>query len=117
MKELKCSKCCESKEVIDFDKANNKKRGYSTWCKLCYANYNKTKHDGIYTVYYLPEEHYCGYTKSYDRRLQKHKSEGKDISKAKVLFASKDWNTAVHHEAMFQSYLGIEGLNTNNKSY
>ena len=117
MKELECSKCCKTKIPSEFNKANNKKRGYTNWCKSCYAKYNINKHDGIYTVYYLPEEHYCGYTRSYDRRLQKHKSDGKDINGARVLFASKDWSTAVHHEAMFQSYLGMEGLNTNNKSY
>tara|TARA_R110000796_G_scaffold219443_1_gene335439 strand:- start:15 stop:419 length:405 start_codon:yes stop_codon:yes gene_type:complete len=37
-----------------------------------YKDYNESKKDGYYTVYYLKEEHYVGMTSSLSYRLLKH---------------------------------------------
>ena len=86
-----------------------------------YAEKNKSKRKklreerkpGYYTVYYIPEHHYVGCTKLHPpdriavhRRRNNYNTEG-----WKVLFCSENKAEAFHHEAMFQSILGINGLN------
>ena len=39
--ELKCSTCEKIKNVTEFSKQNNKKRGYSYKCKQCHNEYSK----------------------------------------------------------------------------
>ena len=72
--ELQCTKCKEIKDISKFSKRKNSKKGVNSWCGECYSRLAKSKHDGRYTVYYLPEEHYCGYTKILDRRFETYNS-------------------------------------------
>ena len=74
----------DNKEKIDayrkgWDKDNEDK----------VAAYRKTESethkDGLYTVYLLPREDYVGVTSSLTYRLRHHKSNGKDVSDAKIL--------------------------------
>ena len=46
---------------------------------------DETHKDGLYTVYLLPKENYVGVTSSLTYRLRHHKSNGKDVSDAKIL--------------------------------
>ena len=70
----------------------------------------------VYTVYYIPEEHYCGITKMKpEKRLAHHKYEGRNIEGWRVLFCSEDKAEAYHHEALFHSVLGMNGLIQHNK--
>ena len=72
----------------------------------------KPKIDDGYYVYYLPEEHYCGVTNNlYQRESQHRNTANKNTDGMTILFHSMDRNIAAHHEAMFQSVLGINGLN------
>lgn len=107
---IQCTKCKETKDTSKFTRRKNSKRGFASWCGECYCKLAKSKHDGIYTVYYLPEEHYCGYTKILDRRMNEHAASGKNISNMRILYSSENHTQAIHHEAMFQSYLGMNGL-------
>ena len=66
--------------------------------------------DGYYSVYYLPEEHYCGATNCVDMRIKDHSRKGKNTKGWRILYCSESRNTAVHYEAMFQTVLGIGGL-------
>jgi hypothetical protein len=69
------------------------------------------KQDG-YFVYYLPEEHYCGITNNLSGRESSHRNtENRNTENMMVLFHSMDRSIAAHHEAMFQSVLGMNGLN------
>ena len=69
-----------------------------------------------YSVYYLPNENYCGVTKMKpEKRMAHHKYKGKDVSNWRILFCSEDKLTAYHYEAMYHSVLGMFGLLTNNK--
>ena len=107
---IQCTKCKEIKETSKFTKRKNSKKGFNSWCRECFRGLTKLKHDGIYTVYYLPEEHYCGYTKALDRRMKEHIVAGKNVDNMRVLYASENHIETIHHEAMFQSYLGMNGL-------
>ena len=42
--------------------------------------------------------------------MNEHASKGKNVDGMRILYASKDHADAIYHEAMFQSYLGINGL-------
>ena len=110
MEKLKCTKCNEIKETSNFTPRKNSKKKFLSWCKKCFCDHAKSKHDGIYTVYYLPEENYCGYTKILNRRMNEHAAKGRNIDGMRILYASKNHTDAIHHEAMFQSYLGMNGL-------
>jgi len=111
MKTLTCSKCKSLKSTSEFTPRKTP-RGFNSWCKLCNSSYNTNKrHDGFYSVYYLVNEHYCGYTKNLERRIKDHNRDGKDCSEIRLLYTSKNKIEAAHHEAMFQSYLGMGGLN------
>ena len=74
--------------------------------------YRKARQSGGYFVYYLPSENYCGITVDMYARESQHRTIGKkDTTGMRVLFHSLDRSIAAHHEAMFQSVLGMYGLN------
>jgi len=88
---------------IARDKHNANQRSYTA---------RKPKKDEGYYVYYLPEEHYCGITNNLYQRESSHRNTAlKNTNNMTVLFHSMDKSIAAHHEAMFQSVLGINGLN------
>ena len=90
---VKCSKCNIEKPVDDFYKNHRMKQGHELQCKACKNAYarkyrldNKSKiieerarfkekylkETGGYAVYYLPEEHYIGFTNNVRGRMYKH---------------------------------------------
>jgi len=109
---IECTKCKETKLTTEFSpRAHNSKRGFNSWCKKCNTTHNTAKrHDGFYSVYYIVNEHYCGYTRNLERRITDHKRDGKDCSEVRLLYTSEDRVEAAHTEALFQSYLGMNGL-------
>ena len=65
-----------------------------------------------YWVYYLPESHYVGMTNNLAVRLSTHKGrDGRCVDNYKLLYHCDCPKTAAYHEALFQSVLGMEGLN------
>ncbi len=87
-------------------------------CKPC-RNYVIREHrrkleqlKKVYYVYYLPSENYCGFTNDVSRRISSHSRRGMDTKNFRVLFASEDFIETAHMEALFQSTLGMQGLNT-----
>jgi predicted GIY-YIG superfamily endonuclease len=92
------------------DPVNKEKHNASQ--RLYYTKNIKQKVNDGYYVYYLPEEHYCGITNNLYQRESSHRNTaGKNTNNMTILFHSMDRNIAAHHEAMFQSVLGIGGLN------
>lgn len=85
----KCIKCNRLKRTHLFHKDRSKKSGLSSYCKSCKKKFDslrKRKYgdldkDGnlIYTVYYLPEEHYVGMTKDLLERMRDHTKKGKIV--------------------------------------
>lgn len=111
----KCNTCGEIKTLDGFYKRNE---GYRSRCRKCSnaAGMKKyySKKPGYYSIYYLPEENYCGLTSMYlPDRIDHHRKKGRNIDNWRILFCSADKTEAYHTEALFQSTLGMEGLNCN----
>ena len=71
----------EAIQAKNRDKYRTNTRAILDSKKRRYAN-NRTD---TYSVYYLPEEHYVGMTNAPLNRIQRHKSDGKDIEGFTVL--------------------------------
>ena len=95
--EKNCSKCEESKALSKFYKHIRNKDNLSYHCKECISASRKIYHkvnsvkisikskdyrdkvemiDG-FALYYLPEEHYVGFTNNIKSRLRGHRSKGR----------------------------------------
>jgi hypothetical protein len=91
----KCSKCNRTKRRGLFHRDRSKKNGLSSYCKACKkksdskrtGKYGDRDNEGnyIYTVYYLPEEHYVGMTKDLMQRMRDHKKKGKIVEGYEVV--------------------------------
>ena len=93
-----------------------KKRYYKKHKKRLDATRKEKRDSGYYTVYYLPNEHYCGVTSmSPEFRMAFHKHKGKNTNDWRVLYCSIDKKEAYYHESLFHGVLGMEGLIINNK--
>lgn len=108
---------------MDCTRCGKRPREIDSYCKACKNQYTlesraKRKSRELaegYYVYYLPEEHYCGVTGDLTERIRLHQSSHNGVKHNvegwRVLYHSFDKAEAYHHEAMFQSILGIKGLN------
>lgn len=47
--EKTCSRCCEKKFVLEFNKNKKKADGLQTYCKVCQAQYDKNYYKNHYT--------------------------------------------------------------------
>ena len=93
-----------NKEVLKVLRDANKeeKKAYN-------KDYNEANKDGLYTVYYLPEEHYAGMTTILGHRLAKHKSEyNRHIEDVEIIGKYKTKAEATRVEATLHAmgYLG-----------
>jgi len=85
---------------------------YKEYRKKYEKAYREARQTGGYFVYYIPSIHYCGIAKDLYARESWHRNKKKiNTDGLKVLYHSMDKSEAAHHEAMFQSVLGIKGLN------
>jgi hypothetical protein len=77
----KCSKCGKNKEFSEFHPKAKNSGGYRAACKVCHRRLNNERHhkrkDNCFLVYYLPEEHYIGFTQNKSRRFSQHRANGK----------------------------------------
>lgn len=90
MKHQKCSKCKTDKPISEFHKDRSRSSGLQRYCKICKQNAdNPDRLDLRFLVYYLPKENYIGMTKSYEKRMRKHRANGKDISRSFILISTK----------------------------
>ena len=86
-----------------WDKANKEKK--SAYDKA----FQETQKDGLYTVYYLKEEHYAGMTSNLTYRLRHHKSvHNRHIEDVEVIGKYETKEGALRVEAALHSmgYLG-----------
>jgi len=96
----KCYKCKRIKKKSLFHKDRSRTSGVSSYCKACKkkndagrtGKYGNRDADGnfIYTVYYLPEEHYVGMTKDIDNRIKDHNKKGKITEGYEIVGRFKD---------------------------
>jgi hypothetical protein len=66
--------------------------------------------DGLYTVYYLPEEAYVGQTENMRMRMSNHRSKGRDTKHHEILGKYKTREEAMAVEAKYHS-MGFLGAN------
>jgi hypothetical protein len=77
--------------------------------------WNESKKDGLYTVYYLKEEHYAGMTSNLTYRLYEHKSEhSRHIEYVEVIGKYKTKAEAIRVEAALHA-MGYNGRHPNYK--
>ena len=109
-----CTKCKEERSMSDFHRCVRSPGGRRAECKHCRKVYARkllqSKKDLYYSVYYLPEEHYCGYTSYLTDRIRVHERAGKNVDGWKILYATKCKVDARHHENLFHSWMGMEGI-------
>ena len=109
-----CTKCKEERPIEEFHRCKQSPGGRRAECKHCrkeYARkYLQSKKDPYYSVYYLPEEHYCGYTSYLEDRMRVHENAGRNIEGWRVLYATESKEDARHHENFFHSWMGMEGI-------
>ena len=101
-----CNKCNKDKGLDDYYNHPRTNNGKDTICKSCkkaYSkNYRKANPDkvksnnkkyrkiyidatGGFAVYYLPEEHYVGFTNSVKSRIREHSKKGKIVAGYEVV--------------------------------
>ena len=86
-----------------YIKANKEK--LDAYCKA----YKESQKDGLYTVYYLKEEHYAGMTSNLSYRLSNHKTmKNRHIEDVEIIGKYKTKKEATRVEAALHSmgYLG-----------
>lgn len=105
------------------DFTTEEREAYRAYRRNCYKNETSEKrekrkkqaskihskrNDDYYSVYYIPNEHYIGYTKMFEHRMREHKRKGKDIEGAVVLRVFKDKHYAKLYEAQWH-VMGVNG--------
>lgn len=99
-----CRVCGEEKEIKDFGTRLSKPTNRCKPCKYQMNNVwrkKKNNTDKKYFVYYLPEEHYIGFTYNIKERMYKHKQDGRITEGFEVIGQYKHPAAALMIEAAF----------------
>tara|TARA_R110000803_G_C11773327_1_gene295579 strand:+ start:66 stop:533 length:468 start_codon:yes stop_codon:yes gene_type:complete len=123
----RCKKCINyivsiySKKNIE-KRIINQRRFYSKNKDKSIAytkNYYRAKKDGMYYVYLLIEEHYCGQTDSLYYRKASHKSEGRYVEDMEAVISFKTRREAKQLEKAFHKlgWYGENELHSGNYKY
>ncbi len=101
-----CNKCNIQKSLDDYGLHPSSSLGRDTICKTCKAEYarnyrlknpdkvkaNNLKFKELYisetngfAVYYLPEEHYVGFTNNIRSRMNDHRKKGRSICNYEII--------------------------------
>lgn len=108
-----CRVCNEIKEISKFSTRLGKP---TNECKPCKYKRNnawraaKRKEYKTYYVYYLPEEHYIGFTKNIKERMATHKNQGRITEGLEIIGGYKHPASALMVEAAFHLH-GYNGCN------
>jgi hypothetical protein len=126
-----CGKCNIEKPLNEYNKHPQGQFGRDATCKKCKAayarEYRKKNPDKIkagnlkfkkkyleetngYAVYYLPEEHYVGFTNNLRSRMNDHKKRGKSVYGYEVICVCKSPIDAHLYETMLhqRGYNGFQ---------
>jgi len=126
----KCSKCCKTKKLSDFYSHPKSKDGLDSRCKSCKKEYSRQyriknpekvkksrdrfkkiykEETGGYAVYYLPEEHYAGFSNNLRQRMLDHKKNGRIVEGYEVVGIYK-CPIEAHLTETFLHKMGYEGF-------
>lgn len=113
MNTKKCTVCKEIKPLSEFHKCIKQNATYlRAYCKECgrkqRRNWRNEKKDGLWYVYYLPEEHYIGITSLIDDRLKTHSRQGRIIDGYEIVAKYNHPALALMAEALLH-YCDYEG--------
>jgi len=107
----KCTKCKQTKPLLDYYKRGQDK-GKRSECKSCHIAYRTLKRkeslDGYWRVYMLPSEKYVGITSDMNSRMASHRSGShtcaKNVDNVKILAKYKKVEWAIIHEAIYHLF-------------
>tara|TARA_R110000796_G_C14257169_1_gene399418 strand:+ start:49 stop:420 length:372 start_codon:yes stop_codon:yes gene_type:complete len=112
----------ESKRIAALKWYNNnkeKQRAYKEANKAKYQAYRlkwkQARIDDVYTVYFIPEHFYLGYSKSPRLRMLDHNAIGKDTTNWQVIDTFETKREAVDLERTLQDAYKFNGKNQNLK--
>ena len=91
--------------------ASRKKEWYSENSEAIKERYESRK-DGMYTLYYLPEEHYIGITTNVYNRLKRHKGQGNHSADVEIVAKFDNKREALNTERYMHN-IGYNGINKN----
>ena len=91
------------KRRIKYLSRKEKEKSYS-------KAYRESRKDGMYTLYYLPEEHYIGITTNMYNRLKRHKSQGNHTTDVEVVAKFDNKKEALSTERYMHN-IGYNGIN------
>lgn len=126
-----CNKCHIEKTLDEYNKHPQGLLGKDSICKTCKAEYARNyrkknphvvKENNIkfrklyleetngYAVYYLPEEHYVGFTNNIRSRINDHSKKGKCVIDYEILCVCESPIDAHLYETMFhqRGYNGFQ---------
>jgi hypothetical protein len=126
-----CTKCNQEKSLNDFHRHPKNLDGRNSICKICKVEYakqyrlknpEKIKKDNLkfkkkyleetngYAVYYLPEEHYVGFTNNIRQRMNDHNKRGRSSYGYEILCICESPIDAHLYETMFhqRGYNGFQ---------
>lgn len=112
-----CSKCkTEYKATRKYFPPNGKY--LRSECRECFRktvakSITKSAHNGIYYLYYLPEEHYIGITNQVPRRMVQHKYQGKITTDYEIIMEHTNPLYLSLMEALMH-YIGYRGSHYDN---
>jgi hypothetical protein len=109
-----CTQCKKNLPSTEYrGRGNGKLRSE---CKKCGSKYDKKtvwKRDLFYSVYFLPNENYVGYTNNLKSRMNDHKKNGKDITDFKII-GKYDTAVKAHLVETLFHFIGLEGFHQGN---
>ena len=95
----------KAKRRIKYLSSKEKEKSYS-------KAYRESRKDGMYTLYYLPEEHYIGITTSMHNRMHVHKSQGNHSADVEIVAKFDNKREALNTERYMHN-IGYNGINKN----
>ena len=111
----KCGCCKVDKSLNNFNKDKAKKDGLQSYCRECASDIKrkeywrkKSESDGLFSVYYLPEEHYVGITGCVWQRMRDHRNKGKKITEGYEIIAKFERAVDAH---LMETLFHVRGYN------
>jgi hypothetical protein len=109
---FRCAKCKKHKSRDHFHKDRSRASGIQRYCKPCKKGadaYGKQGFNGKFVLYYLPKERYIGMTKNFNKRVSRHKENGKNVEWAFIVVKTRHMKLAHLLETLLHM-IGFDGF-------
>ena len=109
-----CSQCKKNLPSTEYHhRGNGKIRSECKKCKRKLYKKSVWKRDLYFSVYFLPNEKYVGYTNNLKSRIRDHKKNGKDVADYKII-GKYDTAIKAHLVETLFHFIGLEGFHQGN---